>query len=222
MGVLMIAPVGPDLNPIMVGVREFPVGKLILVCDRAGQAKAKEAERLLAPLKIDLAMRIVEGDPILGMLRLVTGIVNEEGLKFEDTYINVASGGPMLSCAALSAAFVNGVKAFGVMENRTFPLPVLKFSYQELISESKLAVLRALAKADGGVESLQDLSDRSGVEKSLLSYHIRGGKEGKGLEQLGLVEIDRGTQGRLGIRLTPMGQMLLYGRGETDVPPTSR
>lgn len=216
MGILQIAPVGPDLDPVMVGVREFPTSRLILVADKDHVEKAREAQRLLSPLKLDIEIRTVEGDAIMGMLRLVTGIVNEEGLRYDDTYVNVASGSRMLSCAALSAAFVNGVKAFGVNENRPFLLPVLKFSYQELISESKLAILRALAKAGGGVDSLQDLSDESGVEKSLLSYHIRGGREGKGLEELGLVEIRRGPQGRLRISLTPMGRMLLYGRGELE------
>ncbi|MFQ6012353.1 MAG: hypothetical protein ACE5LS_01740, partial [Thermoplasmata archaeon] len=55
------------------------------------------------------------------------------------------------------------------------------------------------------------LSEASGVEKSLLSYHLRGGRESKGLEELGLVEIDRGTQGRLLIRLSEMGRLLLIG-----------
>lgn len=223
MGILQIAPIGPNYDPIMVGVREFPVSKLILITEPAYEPNAREVQRLLSPLKVDIDVRTLEGDPILNMLRLVTGIVADEGMKYSDTYINVASGTPMMSCAALSAAFVNGVKAFGVSDNKTFPLPVLKFSYQELISESKLSLLRALAKSDGVADSLQELSERSGVEKSLLSYHIRGGREGKGLEELGLVEIDRGVQGRLHIRLTPMGHMLLYGRGEVKEPtPAAR
>lgn len=212
MGILQIAPVGPDLDPIMVGVREFPVTKLVLVADQANVKNAREVQRLLKPLKVDIDVRTVEGDPIMAMLRLVSTIVADERLKFDDMYINVASGPPMMSCAALSAAFVNGVKAFGVADNKTFPLPVLKFSYSELVSESKLLILRALDKAQGSVESLQDLSELSGLEKSLLSYHLRGNREAKGLEELGLVDIDKGVQGRLIIKLTPMGRMLLYGR----------
>lgn len=218
MGILQIASVGPDIDPIMVGVREFPVSKLILLTDEAHLPKAREVQRLLAPLKVDLEVRQVEGDPIMGVLRLVTGLVTDERMKYDDVYINVGSGSPMLSCACLSAAFVNGVKAFGVAENKPFPLPVLKFSYQELISDSKLAILRALTKTEGGVDSLHDLSELSGVEKSLLSYHIRGGRESKGLEELGLVEIEKGPQGRLRIHLTPMGRMLLYSRGEGHEP----
>ena len=90
-------------------------------------------------------------------------------------------------------------------------LPVLKFSYSEVISPSKINVLQSLADLGGEADSLSALSEASGVEKSLLSYHLRGGREAKGLEELGLVEIDRGTQGRLLIQLSEMGRVLLIG-----------
>jgi hypothetical protein len=42
-----------------------------------------------------------------------------------------------------------------------------------------------------------------------LSYHIRGSKQGRGLEDLGLVEVERGKRGRLRVKLTALGRMLL-------------
>ncbi len=66
------------------------------------------------------------------------------------------------------------------------------------------------------MESLNEFSQATGLEKSLLSYHLRGGRDSKGLEELGLVEIDRATQGRLLIRLTEMGRLLLIGKEDGE------
>jgi hypothetical protein len=50
------------------------------------------------------------------------------------------------------------------------------------------------------------------VEKSLLSYHIRGGREPKGLEELGLVRVERRECGKVSIHLTELGRLVLVGR----------
>jgi hypothetical protein len=86
-----------------------------------------------------------------------------------------------------------------------------------MISESKMNILRALSRAGGEVDSLNTLSEMSGVEKSLLSYHIRGGRDAKGLEELSLVSIERAKQGRLMVKLTEMGRLMLLG-AETQQP----
>src|SRR5215510_15449415 len=50
-----------------------------------------------------------------------------------------------LNDLALSAAFINGIKAFG-MDEKGSPLlmPILKLSYNEIISESKIKILKAI------------------------------------------------------------------------------
>ncbi len=220
MRILQIATVGEDIDPIMVGVREYPVSRLILIHTPDFKGQAQHVRKLLEPLRLDVDIHEVNGDVMLGVLRLVSTFAGEAGGQYDDVYINVAAGTRMTGCAATAAAFVNGVKAFGVMEGRCFMLPVLKFSYQELISDAKLEILRAIDKAGGSVESLQVLADVSGVDKSLLSYHLRGGRESRGLEDLGLVEIDRGTRGRLAIAMTPMANLLIGGySGEEPVKP---
>lgn len=210
-GILQIATVGDETDAIMIGVREYPVSRLILIHTPEYRKKAEEIKRGLALLKLDTDVIQVDGDIMLGVLRVVGGAITDQHKKYEDVYINVASGTRMTGCAATAAAFVNGVKAFGIMDGKPFFLPVLKFSYQELVSDAKIAILRAIEKHGEQLDSLQTLSDLTGLDKSLLSYHIRGGRESKGLEDLGLVDIDRGARGRLGIKLTPMGSMLLAG-----------
>jgi DNA-binding transcriptional ArsR family regulator len=211
MGILQIASVGDDSDAVMVGVREYPVSRLVLLHTPDYVKQAEELQRTLTPLRLRVDLVNIDGDVMLDVLRTVGELVTEAAVEYDDVYVNVASGTRMLGCAATAASFVNGVKAFGIMDEKPFLLPVLKFSYHELVSDAKIRILRAISEAGEELDSLQTLSERTGLDKSLLSYHLRGGRESKGLENLGLVEIDRGVRGRLAIRLTPMGSMLLVG-----------
>lgn len=211
MGILQVATVGEDIEPVVVGVREYPVRRLALIHEKATLDSARELQSVLEPLKIDISPHEIGDDVLLDLLETVHDIVADEGSRYDDVYINVSSGRRIVSCAALSAAFVNGIKAFGIQGDRPRTMPVLKFSYKEVVSDTKFGILEALDGAGGSVDSLGDLTVAADIEKSLLSYHIRGGNDTKGLEELGLVDVDRGRQGRLLIELTPMGEMLLAG-----------
>ena len=118
----------------------------------------------------------------------------------------------MMTCSLLAAAFVNGIRAIDVKENHPITLPVRKFSYTELVTEAKLRIIRTLERLGGQADSLEELAKTAGLEKSLLSYHIRWGRDTRGLESLGLVEVDRRLQGRLAIRLTASGSMMLLAQ----------
>ena len=59
-------------------------------------------------------------------------------------------------------------------------MPILKLSYNQVISESKIKILKAIDEATGGfVESLEQLEAISGYGKPLLSYHIQGTRDSK-------------------------------------------
>ena len=91
-------------------------------------------------------------------------------------------------------------------------MPILKLSYTEMISESKIKILKAIDDAAGGyVESLEQLESISGYGKPLLSYHIQGARESKGLADLGLLEIEKGERGKISARLTTLGKLLVIG-----------
>jgi hypothetical protein len=210
---LHLATVGDDIDPILVQIRDYPVAKLILLVDQAHAPVAVRLRGMIEPLTIPVEVKELEGpDLLMATLEMVGEIVANESMRFDDIIINVSSGDKMLTCSALSAAFVNGVKAIGVMDGAPFQMPVLKFSYTELVSEPKRKILEALDRVGGEVDSLNDLAEEANVEKSLLSYHVRGARDSKGLEPLGLVEVDRAQQGRLIIRLTQMGRLMLIGR----------
>lgn len=214
MRILQIATVGEEEDPIFAGIRSYPVSKLILIHEPEYGLQAAEIAQKLRALQIPVERAEIR-NPARDMYEVVAGIIRRERDRFDDIYINVSSGRKLITCSAISAAFVNGLKAFHVEGNQPMMLPVLKFSYSEVISPSKIHILRALDGMGGEADSLTELSARSEVEKSLLSYHLRGGRESKGLEDLGLVEIDRGTQGRLLIRLSEMGRLLLIGQQES-------
>lgn len=211
MKVLQIATVGENPDAVFVGVRAFPITKLVLIHTPEFAVAAHELARRAGLIKLDVSVLKVEGEPLLGCLRIVSELVQSERPKFDDIIVNTGSGPRMMTCSLLAAAFVNGVRAIDVMGDMPVALPVLKFSYTELVSGAKLAILRTLDTVGGRVESLEALSHATKIDKTLLSYHIRGGRGSKGLESLGLLEVERGVQGRLGLSITPPGRLLLVG-----------
>jgi hypothetical protein len=211
MKVLQIATVGEIPDAVFVGVRAFPITKLVLLHTPPFAEAAHEVARKAGLIKLEVSVRRIEGEPLLGCLRIVSELVRSERGKFDEIIVNTGSGPRMMTCSLLAAAFVNGIRAIDVMEDRLIALPVLKFSYSELVSEAKISILQALEKTGGQVGSLDELTQSTGMDKTLLSYHIRGGRGTKGLAPLSLVEVVRGVQGRLGIQLTQAGRLLLVG-----------
>jgi Family of unknown function (DUF6293) len=212
MRVLHIATVGEDTTPILVALRDLPVTKLVLLYTEEARPLVDDLKQRLSGILVPVDAYLVQGDPISHVMKLAGQILQEEGHRYDEVFFNVSSGSKMLSCAGLSAAFVHGIKAIGATKDGIFYLPVLKFSYSELLSEPKLGILRAVRDSGGHVDSLADLESKVGVEKSLLSYHIRGGKESKGLQELGLVSVERREYGRLSVQLTDLGRLVLTGR----------
>ncbi len=124
--------------------------------------------------------------------------------------VNVATGDKMSTCAALSAAFVNGLKAFSVDGNEPMMLPVLKFSYYKMLSDRKKMILLTMSQDDGSY-SLEKLSERLKMSLPLLSYHINGNRKSEGMLELGLVEASEKTRGRVEVKLTQLGRLLAEG-----------
>jgi hypothetical protein len=93
----------------------------------------------------------------------------------------------------------------------TMPLlmPVLKLSYSEIISDPNVKILKAIDSAGGTIESLDQLEHLSGYGKPLLSYHVQGGKDSKGLADLALVEVEKGDRGKISAKLTTLEKLLV-------------
>lgn len=124
--------------------------------------------------------------------------------------INISSGDPSMQCAATSAAFVNGIKAFAVENGEPMLLPVLKFSYYTQLTEKKMHILRLLYDDPTGYMDLEQVSRKLKMSLPLLSYHLNGNLKSEGLREHGLVETTE-TKGKIAVSLTMLGKLLIKG-----------
>jgi len=207
---LQIVVVGGSEDAVLVGLRNFPAHKLaILSTSDYGPQANQLSTRLKDTLKLAVDVIQLKDSSISTMLETVGQLIRKESESFQDFLINVGSANKLLTCAGVTAAFVYGIKAFDVVGDQPVVLPVMRFSYARAVTEPKMKILRAIERAGGDVESLERLSGLSNFGKPLLSYHIRGSEDGGGLEDLGLVEVERGKRGRLRLKLTALGRTLL-------------
>ena len=211
---LQIATFGRDgQEGIASGIRNFPIHKLALICFDSDKQRANEfSTKIRNVLGLPVTISVVAKENVVrDTLERVTEILSLHGSEFEQVLMNVSSGDKLIGCAALSAAFINGIKAFGMDETGTTPLmmPVLKLSYTEIISDAKIKILKAIDSVGGIVDSLEKLEQVSGYGKPLLSYHVQGAKDSKGLADLGLLEVEKGDRGKLSVKLTTLGKLLV-------------
>jgi hypothetical protein len=207
---LQIALMGGNEDAVFVGLRNFPAHKVALLSltESRGQADLL-AEKLTGTLRLPVEVIPLKDENISTMLEAVGQILKNESGNFHEFLLNVGSASKHLTSAGVTAAFVYGMKAFDVVGEQPMTLPIMQFSYTQAISKPKMEILLAIEKSGGDVESLEKLSQLAGYGKPLLSYHIRGSGDGQGLADLGLVEVERGKRGRLRVKLTALGRMLL-------------
>ena len=222
MKTLQIATFGSDgQDGIAIGIRSFPIHKLALICFSSDKNKAEEFSRKIREvLGIPITINLVAKENVIrDTMERVTEILNLNGKEFQQVLMNVSSGDKLLGCAALSTAFINGIKAFGKDETGTSPLlmPVLKLSYSEIISEAKIKILKAIDSVGGTIDSLDKLEQISGYGKPLLTYHVQGARDSKGLVDLGLVEVERGDRGKISVKLTTLGKLLVTSNALSGV-----
>ncbi|CAN5653719.1 hypothetical protein BH18THE1_BH18THE1_08730 [soil metagenome] len=214
MKTLQIATFGSDgQDGIALGIRSFSVHKLALICFASDRSRAEDfTKKIKSVLAVPTTITIVTKENVVrDTMESVNEILNLHAKEFEQVLLNVSSGDKLIGCAALSAAFINGIQAFGMDDTHTVPLlmPVLKLSYNEIISEAKIKILKSINHAGGEIESLDQLEQISGCGKPLLSYHVQGAKDSKGLADLGLVEVEKGDRGKISARLTTLGKLLI-------------
>jgi hypothetical protein len=211
---LQIATFGKnDQDGVALGIRTFPINKLVLICFDSDKSQADEfSNKIRTILGISITISLVTKENVIrDTMERVNEILNLHGREFQNVLMNVSSGDKLIGCAALSSAFINGIKAFGMDSTHKIPLlmPVLKLSYNEIISDAKIKILKAIDDAGGCIESLEELEQLSGYGKPLLSYHVQGGKDSKGLSELGLVDVEKGERGKISAKLTVLGKLLV-------------
>jgi hypothetical protein len=215
MKTLQIATFGPDgQDTIALGIKNFPVHKLVLLCFDEDKNKAEEfSRRIKSVLGLPISVTLINKENVIrDTMERINEVLEIDNKEFEDILMNVSCGDKLLGCAALSTAFIHGIKAFGMNYNHTTPLmmPVLKLSYNEIISEPKKKILVAIVGAGGSIDSLDQLEKISGFGKPLLSYHVQGSREAKGLVELGLIDVEKGDRNKISAKITTLGRLLVH------------
>jgi hypothetical protein len=205
---IIIAPLGEDIDALFIGIRSFPTEKIILVPTSYPNPVVQNVKEILAKFKIPVEVFPIKGNLLEGMFKAFAQIKERE--KESQILVNVATGDKMSACAALSAAFVNGWRAFSVDGDEPIMLPVLKFSYYKILSDKKIAILSAL-RQDDRPYALEELREKVKMSLPLLSYHINGNRKSEGLQELGLVESSEKTRSKIEVKLTQMGRLLAEG-----------
>jgi len=215
---LQIATVGEDSDGVLAGVRNAPANKLVLLCyDRDKDVAKKLATTINETLKAEVEVydKIRPEHSYKDIMQVFSEIVEKNRENFDDFLLNVSAGDKMICIAAAVTSFILGFKAFFCKGDECVMLPPMKLSYTEMVSEVKLNILRALDKAGGEVDSLDELSKLTNYGKPLLSYHIHGSEDARGLIDLGLAQATRHARGKTKVTLTTLGKMLLVEKIET-------
>jgi len=203
---VVVAPVSENIDGLFVGIKEFSTSRVILITPKDKLETAKQAKKELEKFQIPAQIKQIEGNLWEEMFRVIAEIKKIE----KDIIINVATGDRMTRCAATSAAFVNGIKAFDVTPEGPMLLPVLKFNYYKMITDKKMQMLRIIYTEEKCCASLEELSKKTKMSLPLISYHINGNLKSEGLKDLGLVKTSE-KKGKVAIELTMLGRLLLKG-----------
>ncbi len=190
---------------------------MVLICYQHDKEIAKHlATSITETLKtdVDIYDNIRVEQSYKDIMQVFSQIVEKNRDQYDDFLLNVSSGDKMICIAAAVTSFILGFKAFFCKGDECVMLPPMKLSYTELVSEVKLSILKALDKADGEVDSLDELSKLTNYGKPLLSYHIHGSEDARGLIDLGLADAIRHSRGKTKVRLTTLGKMLLVQKIE--------
>jgi len=205
---VQIASAGDDEGDLLAGLRELPVTELRLMHRPTEASQAEELVEKLRLLGLRVLPRKIVADPFLGVFSVLAEAARDQAAG-ADVRINVSCGPRPLGSAALAGSFFHGLRAFEIVEGKPRFFPILSLSYSDLVGPAKIRLLQAISKSDGAHASLQSFADALGMEKSLLSYHLRGTHQTKGLEALGLVRVEREGRGRLRLSLTPIGSFVV-------------
>ncbi|AKA48299.1 hypothetical protein IX51_03390 [uncultured archaeon] len=207
---------GQSYTGIRSGIRHLPLDKIVIIHERVhGKSIPVNdvpfngfMEQVSGALMAQVDEVMIESGELNEVLDAVKSVYKEHSQEYEDIFMNVTEGGKLLSCTAISSAFIFGIRAFWVDQSGVHMLPIMKLGYQKILSETKLSILSALSRMKGKVDSLEQLSELTGLEKSLISRHMNGTDDSQGLIDLGLVSVNRKARGRMEVEITALGRIV--------------
>ncbi len=208
MSYVIIAPYSGEKEALYVGTQHFHTKKLIILSEPSHAQTLKQVIDDFKKFKIPVEVYEKETN-----WEQTFGTINELVKKenSQELLVNLGSADASTKCAATCAAFVNGIKAFDVMNNHLMVLPVLKFSYYNLLTEKKLLILKLLLSFKEEGCFLDVLAKKAKMSAPLLSYHIHGTTKVDGLQQLGLIDLLE-REGKIIVKINTLGKILMNGQ----------
>jgi len=209
---VIIAAVGEDMGDLIPALKEFKPEKLVLISYLEKRKIEEKAKKDFQKRGARVEVVTANGGSVQAIWEETFRLVSEikKANEGRGVLVNVSTGDKVTRCAMTSASFVNGLKAFSVMNGRIGMLPVLKFSYYNLITDRKMKILQTLYNEPECCTSLEELSRKCGMSLPLVSYHVNGGPKSEGLKEMALVETTE-KKGKVDIKLSLMGRLLMGG-----------
>lgn len=204
----------PDAEDILYrSLKDFPSDKIILIVDKESIQAAQRIRDSLAKFGIAVEHEKVQNTKSMDELFLKIKSIKQME-ENRNIVINIDTD-YMSSCLALSSAFVNGIQAIGLMEEKLIAYPIMKFSYYTALSEKKLRIMKKIHDNEQ-YESIQKLGKDLNMNLPLTAYHINGAPGKPGLDQMGLVQTEKKGRSHK-IRLTKLGELLMKGAVDYEV-----
>ncbi|MGZ4847619.1 MAG: CRISPR-associated CARF protein Csa3, partial [Halobacteriota archaeon] len=172
---VMIATVGFESEPLIIGIQTFNIKRMILIREANPPSEVKKVENLMASTfgsVIDIITKEVPNwYDILGLVDLVTYLIKSEHDNGNTVYVNITGGRKTASIGALLGVFkmVDEVKeVFYVTEeeHRILPLPKISWALQR----TKYNLLKLI---DEGVSDVDALKDELEISRVMTYTHLR-------------------------------------------------
>jgi PII-like signaling protein len=101
---LQISTFGSDgQDGIALGIRSFPVHKLVMICFDSDKNKAEEfSKRIRSVLGLPVTINLVTKENVIrDTMERVNEVLNINAKEFQQVLMNISSGDKLLGCAAL-------------------------------------------------------------------------------------------------------------------------
>ena len=197
-------------NEIIYGIKNFPIDKIVVVCYEDQNTEAKKfIDEIKSILNISFEIICINKQNVVReTIEKLSVLISASKEIFDNILMNISTGDKFLISSCLTSAFINGIKTFEINDKTDYAIttPLIKLTYNEVISEEKKRILKSISN-NTACHSLTELQKISGYGKPLLSYHLNGSRNSKGLINMGLVEIERNKRKKY-IRPTLIGKLL--------------
>jgi CRISPR-associated protein Csa3 len=176
---VMIATVGFESEPLIIGIQTFNIKRMILIREADPPSEVKKVENLMASTfgnVIDIVVKEVKNwYDILGLVDLVTYLINSEHDKGGQVYVNITGGRKTASISALLGVFKNVSKVKEVFyvteeEHGILPLPKIPWTLQR----TKYNLLKLISEGTSDIEVLKEELE---ISRTMTYMHLRDLKD---------------------------------------------